>query len=126
MDVEGTPAGTTLTINAGGGNDTINLSPTGLLLDAIEGAVVVNGEGGTADALNLADQNNAFPDAWDITATSATRPSFGGVTYAGVESLRLDAGLFGFGSAHARRVLGRSRGNSRRSRASGRRCRPPG
>ena len=93
VDVEGVPAGTTLSINAGGGNDTINLAPTGLLLDAIEGEVLVNGEGGT-DALNLADQNNAFPDTWQITGTSAVRPSFGGVQYATIESLRLDAGLF--------------------------------
>ena len=93
VDVNGVPAGTTLSINAGGGNDTVNLAPTGLLLDAIEGEVLVNGEGG-ADTLNLADQNNAFPDTWEITGTSAVRPSFGGVQYATIESLRLDAGLF--------------------------------
>jgi hypothetical protein len=93
VDIEGVPAGTTISINAGGGDDTINLAPTGLLLDAIEGQVLVNGEGG-ADALRLADQNNAFPDEWDITASSAVRAAFGGVMYAAIESLRLDAGLF--------------------------------
>ena len=93
VDIEGVPAGTTISINAGGGDDTVSLAPTGLLLDAIEGEVLVNGEGGS-DALRLSDQNNAFPDEWDITASSAVRPAFGGATYATIESLRLDAGLF--------------------------------
>jgi hypothetical protein len=93
INVESLPQTTTLTLNAGGGDDQIHLGPTSMLLDPIEGPVIVNGEGGT-DALRLSDQNNAFPDVWDISADTAVRENFGGVTYGTIESLRIDAGLF--------------------------------
>src|SRR5688572_5287269 len=93
INVEALPQGTSLILNTGGGVDQINLAPSGMLLDPIEGPVTANGEGG-ADALQLFDQNNAFPDVWDISGESAARPNFGGVSYETVESLRLDAGLF--------------------------------
>jgi hypothetical protein len=44
----------------------------------------------------------------------------------GLPVVRRDAGLLGFGSAHARRVWGVSRGNSRRIPAFAPRCRRPG
>ena len=93
INIESLPQTTSLVLNTGGGDDQIHFAPAGMLLDPIEGPVLVNGEDGS-DALRLSDQNNAFPDEWDISAEAATRPNFGGVTYDTIEALRLDAGLF--------------------------------
>ena len=93
INIDSLPQATTLVLNTGGGDDQIHFAPAGMLLDPIEGPVLVNGEAGS-DALRLSDQNNAFPDEWDISAEAATRPNFGGVTYDTIEALRLDAGLF--------------------------------
>ncbi len=81
-------SGVPLTVNAGAGNDTINVG--GGDLDLLDGAVIVNGQAGT-DKVNVNDQANAFTDAYTITSTTLKRAFFGGLTYATIEGLALNA-----------------------------------
>jgi hypothetical protein len=80
--------GAPLTLNAGIGNDTVQLG-TGNL-DALVSHVTVNGQGGT-DSVYLQDQGVSFNDTYAISSTTVTRPFFGGLTYGGIASLTLNA-----------------------------------
>jgi hypothetical protein len=103
-------AGTSVTLNAGGGNDTFNVgSPTApdRNVDGIQSALVLNGEAG-ANALNYNDQDNSylpliiiFPgrlrenprgDTYTLTPTTVTRDRSAVVTYGGVQTLTLNGG----------------------------------
>jgi Ca2+-binding RTX toxin-like protein len=95
VNVNSTAATTPLTVNAGGGNDVVNIG-TGDL-DSVQGAVTVNGQDGT-DAVNLMDQTAPFNDTYNITNTTVSRmfatggqTPFGGLTYGSIEALTLNA-----------------------------------
>ena len=62
----------------GSGNDTIDIADGNL--DAVNVPVVVTAGGGD-DVVRLNDQDNNFSDAFTITATTAGRIFFGGITY---------------------------------------------
>lgn len=91
--VQSTAPGTTLSLNAGSGANTINLG-TGNL-GTLKGAVIVHGQS-DADTINLMDQQLAFSDSYTITNSTVNRSSsgptpFAGLTYDGVETLTLKA-----------------------------------
>src|SRR5262249_14733429 len=65
--------GVPLTVNAGGGNDTINVGNGNL--DNLKGAVAVNGQAGT-DKVNVSDQANARGDTYTVTSSTVARPTF--------------------------------------------------
>jgi Ca2+-binding RTX toxin-like protein len=88
VHVQSTAAATPLTVNANGGNDTINVG-TGNL-DSLPGAVAVNGGAGT-DNVNVQDHTANFSDTYSISSTLVDRNIFGGMNYATVEGLILNA-----------------------------------
>ncbi len=85
--VGSTPSGIPLTVNGEGGDDTV--VGTGDL-DFVKGAVTVNGSAGT-DKVVLQDGSASFGDTYAITASTVSRNFFGGLTYAGIEGLTLNA-----------------------------------
>jgi hypothetical protein len=75
IDVSSTVVGSVNTIRGGGGNDTVRISPVDL--DAVSGfggALIVDGEGdsgaGLRDQLIVNDQNTAFDDNWTVTEST--------------------------------------------------------
>src|SRR5687767_4036673 len=90
-DVNAVAITATLTVATGDGSDTVRLAPAGNTLDAIEGALAVDGEGGS-DSLVLFDRANAFDDAFTIDSEHIGRGFFGGVNYANFEVATLNAG----------------------------------
>jgi hypothetical protein len=90
-NIESTASGTPVTINAGAGDDTFNLAPTGKFLDSIKGNLTLNGGGGN-NTLNEYDQNDTFNDAYTVTATTTSRNASALVTYSSIQSLVLNAG----------------------------------
>lgn len=87
FNVESLVSTTTLVINAGAGDDTVNLAPAfgifdllGGNLDPINGDVTIHGEDGD-DALVLTDINSAADQEIVIGETTVTRDGMGTVTY---------------------------------------------
>src|SRR5262249_34127046 len=92
INVAATATGTPVTINAGGGNDGINLG-TGLFrLFGLLAPGTVNRQAGS-DTLTLIDENVTVSSFYTVTSTTVTRQSFGGLTYGTIENLTLNAGL---------------------------------
>jgi hypothetical protein len=87
--VNSTLATTPLTLNAGDGNDVITLGAGNL--DALPGAVTVNGEAGAADSIVINDSGNNFNDTYTVTYFQVMRTIFGGLEYGTVEGLTLNA-----------------------------------
>lgn len=83
-----TAAGTSTTINAGGGNDTVGVGFCffSCSLNGIQGPVTVNGQAGT-DTLNWGESGSTTGQTYTVTATSLTRGGVAAVGYATVESV---------------------------------------
>jgi len=86
-----------LTINAGDGNDGIEIAQSTGLLENVDGSVQVNGDAGT-DLLTVHDQNHSANETYTInsaaitsTRTGLTPPSFG-LGYATIEGAEIDSG----------------------------------
>ena len=88
ININSTAFGVPVTVNAGLGNDTINVGNGNL--DNLPGAVTVNGQGGV-DTVNVNDQTAPFSDTYTITSTTLSRIIFGGLSYSGIEGLTLNA-----------------------------------
>ena len=88
ININSTAFGVPVTVNAGLGNDTINVGNGNL--DNLPGAVTVNGQGGV-DKVNVNDDKASFSDTYTITSTTLSRIIFGGLTYSGIEGLTLNA-----------------------------------
>ena len=71
IHVESTAAGTSTTVNAGSGNDTINVGKADNLNDIL-GPLTVHGQGGM-DTLNINDQSAVRPQTYTLTASTLTR-----------------------------------------------------
>jgi hypothetical protein len=93
-----------LNINAGSGDDTLNFgssangttaspgSNSGGNVNAIAGAVVLDGQGNT-DTLNIDDTSDATANSANITTTQITGLGMTvGITYAGLESINISTG----------------------------------
>jgi hypothetical protein len=99
-DVLSTGLPTSTFVNTGAGNDVVNVGGDNpRVLDTIQGAVTVTGEGGN-DALNLNDQDsgplpNFAEHTFALTATSVTRDSIALISYKGVSSVVVNGGGFG-------------------------------
>jgi hypothetical protein len=72
FNITSTLAATPVFVNAGAGNDTINVGSSTTSLDAIQGAVTVNGQAGT-DSLNVNDQAAAAGHTYTISPTALGR-----------------------------------------------------
>jgi Ca2+-binding RTX toxin-like protein len=106
FSVERTKRDTTLTINSGRGNNVTTIGASSQTLDAIEGAVVVNGGG--ADTLHLIDQSSVRSNTtYTLDATTFATP-LTSVSYAGIQDLIVDgsAGVVNFNRDYNIRGLG--------------------
>ncbi len=95
INVQSTAAGTVYTVNAGAGDDDINVSsdaPTMAgTLDGVLGPMTLNGGPGTNDVF-FSDAGRAVGVTFDLTANTLARTAMGLATYNGFASFRLDAG----------------------------------
>jgi hypothetical protein len=91
INIDQTSAARPVTINLGDGTDTVNLAGASGNLNNITGAVTINGGGGT-DTLNLFDQANTAVKAYRLTATTFSRATMGNVTYNGITNLAINLG----------------------------------
>jgi hypothetical protein len=84
--------GVSLTVNGGGGNDTVIVGSAGNRLDSIQGPITVNGAGAAAMSLVLNDQGTNAAQTYTVTNNVVTR--MGGLTinYANIVSLTLNGG----------------------------------
>jgi hypothetical protein len=89
FSIQGTAAGTTTTINTGGGTDLVNVGgPQGL--DNIAGPLAINGQNSVL-TLNYNDQPDPRNDPYSLSATTLTRPGFSSA-FSHVKTLTLNAG----------------------------------
>jgi hypothetical protein len=82
--------GVTTTINGGAGNDTFNVGNAGIL-DAIVGALTVNGNLGT-NTLNVDDHLNGVGQSFTVSSTVLTRSGGVSITYGTIKTLNISAG----------------------------------
>ncbi len=98
VDVQGTAAGTTLTVNAGILSD-ISIQNAGNTLDDVQGPVVVNGQVG--DPFSVNDLGTALGHTYRLqampsispTANRLTRSGAASITYTGLNSLQMTGGV---------------------------------
>jgi hypothetical protein len=88
VNVEATTGPLTVNLPAAG-NPTVNVSPKAQNLDAIQGSMTVAGQG--VGTLFLGDQAAPVADSYILTASSLSRPKFGGLTYSGISNLTVNA-----------------------------------
>src|SRR5262249_38162589 len=95
VNVRGTTG--SLLVNAGAGNDAINVGSTANTLDATLGPLTASGESQTSgDVLTINDQG-ATARTYSVTGTTVTRTGAATITYGTVESLVLNAANVGSG-----------------------------
>ncbi len=90
VDVESTSIETA--INTGGGNDTVEISPTAGDLSTIAGNLTVNTGSGTSDRVILWDNSNVSATSYNITDNAVAGPNPGTIGYSGAEFLEFTAG----------------------------------
>jgi hypothetical protein len=73
VNVESVAAGASVTIDAGTGNTTVNISPTSRVLDNIQGDVTVNNNNGGTATLNVDDQDYQYNAMYTLDGGSLTR-----------------------------------------------------
>jgi Ca2+-binding RTX toxin-like protein len=88
-----TTADTPVFLNLGGGNDRVTLGTAAISLDGFGSAVSVNGQAGT-DAIILNDQGDTNANVYVVNTTEVRRNGSAILSYAGAESLTLNAGSF--------------------------------
>jgi Ca2+-binding RTX toxin-like protein len=90
-DIESTSSSTPVTVNAGGGNDSIEVSPTARNLDTIAGALTITGVAGT-DSLDIVDVTHPGATTYSVTSSSVNRAGAAPIHYAAMAGLGLDGG----------------------------------
>src|SRR5262249_51521704 len=89
VNIEATSSLRAVTVNLGNGTDTVNLSPAGQNLNNLAGAVTINGGSGT-DTLNLFDQGIKTNQNYTVTSSSVARTGPASLTYHNVANVVLD------------------------------------
>ncbi len=90
--VVGTGATTSLTINAGSGNDAINVGSAGNLLDPIQGPLTINGQAGNS-TLTVNDQNATADETYIVTANAVSRTRTATIGYTNCANVAVYAGI---------------------------------
>ena len=117
LDVVSTYLQATTTIRAGPGGDTVNVSSDSGLLSGIAGHLVVDGQSGTGDVLNVSDAGDSVGQTGALTSTDITGLGLGtlGITYSGLTTLNITLGsgsdAFGVISTGATTNLSTGAGN---------------
>jgi hypothetical protein len=85
INILNTTSGDPVTINEGGGNDSVYVSPGDRSLDHIQGKVTVKGGSGY-DTLTIDDQNEffSFLESYTLTASTFTRANSAPISYSGM------------------------------------------
>jgi hypothetical protein len=83
-NVNSTATGTYITLNAGSGASTINVTPGSESLNSIAGLLTVSA-GSLSSIVSIDDQNAPNSENYTITSSSVTRPSTAGVDYRDVQ-----------------------------------------
>ena len=92
ISVTGTFASTTsTTVNAGDGNDSVDVGNAGSL-DSVLGPLTVNGDAGTADGITFSDQSDIAANTYTLRGNRVDRLGAATVTYRTFESLFLNSG----------------------------------
>jgi hypothetical protein len=84
------PGGITV-LNAGSGNDTINVGNSANRLDDIQGTLAIDGQDGV-DHLSLLDSSQTAGRSYAASGTGLTRGGMAPISYQGVEHVALKAG----------------------------------
>ncbi len=96
INVRRTIAALPVTVNGGDQDDVINIGSAGNSLDAILGAVIVNGNSSTTgDTLNLNDQGDVDAHTYIVTSTTLNRNGAALVTYGNIEEVTVNGGSGG-------------------------------
>jgi hypothetical protein len=91
VQVNSTRTGVPVSVNLGGGNDTMHVSPSGKRLSDIQSTVSVDGGGGT-DAVTLDDSNdNGIVNTLGVTSSAITFPT-GALNYSNIDGLTFNGG----------------------------------
>jgi hypothetical protein len=93
INVQSTAAETAVTVNAGGGDDVIDVGTSDYGLGALQGIVSVDGQNGS-DTVCIQGGKQVLGSTYTITSTSVTAGpivGLGPIAYAGIESLVLNA-----------------------------------
>ena len=91
-NVDGTHAGTPVTINAGTGDNTFNVSPVDQNLDNIAGQLIVSAATGGTNFLNVEDQNAPQAKTYSVTSKAITRSGAKRISFSGIQDIVLDGG----------------------------------
>lgn len=83
---------TTLNLNTGGGNDSVNIGAGTLNADLVDGNINLFGQGGTNDVLIWHDESNTSTATYTVTSSSLTRTGAGTVTYGTIEVIVIEGG----------------------------------
>jgi len=92
-----------LSLKLGAGNDKVNVGSTLNTLDAIQGTVTLDGQG-DSDSLNVNDQGSTTAHVYTTSSTTFTRTGAANVTFANVESPKLNKGVETAGAGTAPQV----------------------
>jgi hypothetical protein len=91
INIEDSAFGVPITVNEGGGTDTVNVSPTAQFLDHIQGNLTI-GFGAGVDTLNLFDRNDGFNDTYTMNPNNVTRTASALISYAGQNFVNINGG----------------------------------
>jgi len=89
VNMERTVSGLPVTLNLGSGDDTVNLSPTAQNLGNLVGGITVNGGSGN-DSLNFYDQSYNPNETYTITSSTVARLGMATVTYHKLAGVAID------------------------------------
>ncbi len=87
----GLPAAVAATVNAGSGDDLLNVGAVNGNAEDVNGSINFSGSTGT-DQVILNDELNPSADTYDLTNSTLTRTGIGLVTYSGTQSIIMHAG----------------------------------
>ncbi|WP_428940356.1 beta strand repeat-containing protein [Fontivita pretiosa] len=90
-EIGSTLPATPVVINGGAGNESFNVGTPGDDVGGVDGALTLNGNGGT-DTLNYNDSANAAATTYTLTATTIDRTGAATTTYGTMEAVVLNAG----------------------------------
>jgi hypothetical protein len=84
-------AGVSLILDGNNGNDQFQLGAvTTGNLNSLPGPITLNGLSGSNDTVTVHDSGSTASDSYTLSPTQLTHPSFGGVTYSGIEGITLN------------------------------------
>jgi hypothetical protein len=87
--IDQTAAGVPITVNLGGGSDTVFLSRGAHNLDNLPGDVTINGQAGAGATLDIRDQGNTTAQTYTITNSTILRSGAGRITYSNLGGVLL-------------------------------------